>query len=142
MDFGRLRQTGMYELIDPKLRERFEFAVRLYIISPSACDWGDGNDEGDFLACVALALSDWDDCAHHYQHWTPQPDLTSLAWECQSLARDMAGSLPRNFKTLHKGIRSRARKLLTNVRKNGLYTTLESPILQLMRKNDRNVYLL
>jgi hypothetical protein len=145
MNFGRLRQTGMYELIDPKLRERFEFAVRPYIISPSACDfnWGDGTDEGDFLACVALALSDWDDCVHHYQDWAPQPDLTSLSRECGFLSRDVADhGLPKTSKTVHKGIRSKARKLLTNVRKNGLYAAPESPVGQLMRKNDRNVYLL
>jgi hypothetical protein len=144
MNFGRLRQTGMYELIDPKLRERFEFAVRPYIISPSACDfnWGDGTDEGDFLACVALALSDWDDCAYHYQDWTPQPGLDSLSRECGFLARDVADSLPKAFKTLHKGIRSKARKLFTNVREDGLYMAPESPVRRLMRKNDRNLYLL
>jgi hypothetical protein len=144
MNFGRLRQTDMYELIDPRLRERFEFAVRPYIISPSACDfnWGAGTDEGDFLACVALALSDWDDCAHRYQNWTPQPDLTSLSRKCGFLAHDVADSLPKASKTLHKGIRSRARKLLTNVRKNGLYTAPWSPVHRLMRKNDRNVDLL
>jgi hypothetical protein len=134
----------MYELIDPKLRERFEFAVRPYIISPTACDfnWGDDTDEGDFLACVVLALSNWDDCVHHSQHWTRLLDLTSLAWECETLAVDLRGSLPKTSKTLYKGIRSKARKLLTNVHKNGLYTAPESPIPKLMRKHDRNVYLL
>jgi hypothetical protein len=148
--FDHLRKRmlpGTYDLIDPKLRERFEFTVRPYIISPTGCgfEWGNEHNEGDFLACVALALSDWTDCKH--QHWTPRPDLDSLAQECESLARavaarDVAGSLPKLSITLRKGIRSRIRRLLTNVRDDGLYTAPESPVRKLMRELDRNVYLL
>jgi hypothetical protein len=143
---GHQTQTSAYELIDPKRRARFEFAVRSYIISPAASNVHSGaeagTDEGDFLACVALALSDWDECAR--QLWMAQPELVSLAQECDSVAHDMARSFPKpkTKPTSYESIDLNVRKLLTNVRENGLYVAPESPVTQLMRKNDRNVYLL
>jgi hypothetical protein len=42
----------------------------------------------------------------------------------------------------YKDIDNEIIDLLTNVRKDGLYTAPESPVPHLMRKNDRDVYLL
>jgi hypothetical protein len=132
-------QINAYDLIDPKRRERFEFAVRPYIISPSACNVIAG-DEGGFLACVALALADWGGCAH--QRWMARPEVVTLAWECEVLAHDMARSLRKPSAVSHKDVYLKVMDLLKNVRGNGLYTAPESPVTHLMRKNDRNVYLL
>jgi hypothetical protein len=135
-------QTSAYDLIDPKRRERFEFSVRPYIISPSACnvDLSDESKESSFMACVALALADWDDCA--YQPWTARPEISSLAQQCEALAQERPTGKTMTPAVLIDNINIGVRQLALSIRENGLYTAPKTPVHDLMRKRDRNVYLL
>jgi hypothetical protein len=139
---GQRTQISAYDLIDSKRRERFEFAVRPYIISPSACNtnWSDESGESSFMACVALALADWNDCAH--QPWTARPGVSSLAQQCGWLAQERPTSRAMTPAVLLGNMDTEAKQLILSLREKGLYTAPESPVHQLMQKSDRNVYLL
>jgi hypothetical protein len=140
---GQRTQINAYDLIDSKRRKRFELAVRSYIISPSACNvgWSDESNKSSFMACVALALADWDDCA--YQPWTAHPELSSLAQQCELLTQERPPSKgAKNIAVLLENIDIGVKQLTLSVREKGLYSAPGTPVHQLMRKNDRNVYLL
>jgi hypothetical protein len=103
------------------------------MIPPCDVDWNDESKESSFMACVTLALADWNNCA--YQPWKARPELCLLAQQCESLAQGGPIELVDNVKI-------GAEQLIMCVREEGLYTTPETPVHQLMRKNDMNVYLL
>jgi hypothetical protein len=106
---GRIGRD-FYSLIPSQLKAELESAVQSWASDPdepNGNSWN-GHDGTGFLACVALALTDWD--SYELRTWQPHDDLQTVAGQVSLLwgqeTSDRLRCLIRDFTTgiLEKGL--------------------------------------
>lgn len=142
----------LYGLIPSQLQTKFESAVQSWASDPDGRNASRLQDGKDFLAFVALALTDWDSYA--LTAWQPHNDLQIVADELRmhlvtalSLGVQSRMKLERDFWESDGGgrFKSLVMDFTTGILYNGLYLAPpENPVSRIFQLRDKDavVYLL
>jgi hypothetical protein len=137
------KEKDIYDLLPSNLRAEFESAVQLWASNPDehiTC-WN-GLDGIGFLACIALALADWD--IYGQEAWQLRDDLQSMA---NRLRRRFAGgriALVFGYGEMMRKLHGLSKDVRCNILSKGLYSAPSvNPVTSLLhsREEDTTVYL-
>lgn len=141
-------RRDLYNLIPSKLKARFESAIQAWASKLDSVSWRYDLDGTDNLACIALALADWDDCS--LQEWRPRDGLQSLANRVNEVLFDVKAWLFDGFKRegddflrMERDEMNQLESLLQSFTADtpgkGLYTApSENPVTRLLHLRDKD----